>query len=194
MGKQVKLKDGTEVLLRRMTAEDLERSVAFFAALPEEDRAYLRRDVTKRKVVMRRIAESESGKAMRVVAEIDGEIVADGALELEPEDWKQHVGEIRLIVARPFRRRGLGILVARELYELAAAARLEEIIVKMMRPQKAAQSIFKRLGFERETVMPDYVKDLGGGKQDMILMRCDLEALWKKMEDFLADGDWQRTR
>jgi L-amino acid N-acyltransferase YncA len=192
--KMVELKDGTQVLIRKMTADDLDGSVAFFGALPEEDRAYLRRDVTKREVVERRIAEIDSGTTLRVVAEVDGEIAADGALELTGEDWKKHVGEIRLIVARPFRRQGLGALVARELYELAAASRVEEIIVKMMRPQEAARSIFKRLGFEAETVLPEYVKDLGGSKQDMIIMRCDLEALWQKMEDFLATGDWQRTR
>lgn len=194
MKKRVKLKDGTEVLIRDMTAADLDGSVAFFGALPEEDRAYLRRDVTKREVVEQRITEIESGAAMRVVAEADGEIVADGTLELAGQDWKKHVGEIRLIVARPFRRQGLGVLMANELYGLAAASRVEEVIVKMMRPQEAARSIFKRLGFEDETVLPDYVKDLGGEKQDMILMRCDLEALWQKMEDFLATGDWQRTR
>jgi L-amino acid N-acyltransferase YncA len=84
--------------------------------------------------------------------------------------------------------------MARELYGLAASARVEEIIVKMMRPQKAARSIFRKLGFREEVLLPDYVRDLNGKKQDMILMRCDLEALWQEMEDFLASGDWQRTR
>ncbi len=64
----------------------------------------------------------------------------------------------------------------------------------MMRPQKAARSIFRKLGFRQEVVLPDYVKDLGGTKQDLILMRCDLEALWREMEDFVASGDWQRTQ
>lgn len=194
MTKQVKLKDGTEVLIRQMTADDLEGSVAFFAALPEEDRAYLRRDVTNRDVVVQRTKEIESGAIQRIVAEVDGELVADGALEISGEDWKKHMGEIRLIVARPFRRKGLGVLMTHELYDLATAARVEEIIVKLMAPQEAGRGILEQLGFEQQTIIPDYVQDMGGGKQDLVLMRCDLEALWRKMEDYLSTGDWEHAR
>lgn len=194
MKKQVELKDGREILIRPMTADDLEGSVAFFTALPEEDRAYLRRDVTNRDVVRQRFEEMESGAVQRLVAEVDGEIVADGALEISGEEWKKHLGEIRLIVARPFRRQGLGVLMTHELYDLATAARVEEIIVKLMGPQEAGRGILERLGFEHQTTIPDYVQDLGGGKQDMILMRCDLEALWRRLEDFLSTGDWEHAR
>lgn len=194
MQKTVKLKDQTEALIREMTREDLDGSHAFFTMLPEEDRAYLRREVTQRKVVERRISESVSGAVMRLVAVADGQIVADGSLATSDEEWKKHVGELRLIVGQTHRRKGLGTLMARELYLLAASARMEEIIVKMMRPQEAAQSIFRRLGFREEASLHDYVQDQTGRKHDLILMRCNLEALWQEMEDFLASGDWQRTQ
>lgn len=194
MHKNLELKDQTKVVIRELTAEDLDRSLAFFESLSAADRAYLRRDVTKREVVERRIAECGSGVAERLVAVVDSRIVADGALELSGEDWKQHVGELRLIVASPHRRQGLGALMARELYRLAIGAKVEEIVAKMMRPQTAAQSIFKRLGFREEAVLPDYVKDLEGKRHDLIVMRCDIDALWREMEDFLSTGDWQRTR
>ena len=187
--KTVMLKDQTAVLIREMTVEDLELSLTFFQSLPEEDRAYLRRDVVLREVVERRIHEMLSGDVRRLVATADDRIVGDGSLEFSSERWKRHVGEVRLIVARPYRRKGLGVLMARELFLLAASAKVEEVVVKMMRPQKAALSIFQRLGFRQEVVLPDYVKDLAGRKQDMILMRCDLEALWQEMEQFLAWGD-----
>ena len=122
------------------------------------------------------------------------EIVADGTLEMSGEEWKRHVGELRLIIAPAYRLRGLGTRLARELFLLAAAARAEEILVRMMRPQKAARAIFRKLGFRQEVVLPDYVRDQEGEKQDMILMRCDLEALWQEMEDFVAGSDWQRTQ
>lgn len=194
MHKKLELKDNTEVVIREMTADDLEPSLAFFESLSASDRAYLRRDVTKREVIERRIAECGSGVARRLVAIVDDHIAADGALELSGEDWKEHVGELRLIVAGPYRRQGLGALMARELYRLAIAANVEEIVVKMMRPQTAAQSIFKRLGFREQAVLPDYVKDLEGKRHDMIVMRCDIDALWREMEDFLSTSDWQRTR
>ncbi len=113
---------------------------------------------------------------------------------LETDEWQEHIGEIRLIVARPFQRKGLGILMARELYLLATRKKVEVIVVKMMRPQVAAISIFHRLGFSEDATLTDYVEDLSDSKQDLIVMRCDLKALMKEMEDYLAESDWQRTR
>ena len=194
MKKNLKLEDRTEVLIRKMTGKDLTRSLAFFRSLSDEDRTYLRRNVTKREVVKERLREVESGTVSRLVAVAEAKIVADGTLEFSGQEWKKHVGELRLIIARDYRRRGLGIQMARELFLLAASARVEEIMVRMMRPQKAARSIFRKLGFRQEVVLPDYVKDLSGEKQDMILMRCDLEALWGEMEDLIATGDRQRTQ
>lgn len=194
MKKKVKLKDGSEVLIRKLGKDDKSRSLAFFRALPKEDRAYLRVDVTKPEIVERRIQTMESDRIMRLVAVNDEQIVADGSLELESRDWQKHVAELRLIVARPFQRKGLGMLMARELYMLAASKKVEEIIVKIMGPQIGAQSIFKRLGFHQDAVLHDYVQDIDGTKQDLVLMRCDLESLWQKLDDFMADFDWQRTR
>jgi L-amino acid N-acyltransferase YncA len=194
MSPKVKLKDATGIEIRPMREDDLDRSLAFFKALPSKDKAYLRRDVSRRDVVAARIKAMESGRVKRIVAVVDEKIVADAALELESGGWKEHVAELRLLVAKPYRRKGLGLLMARELYSIAAEARIEEIVVKMMRPQIAARSIFRKLGFHEEMLMPDYVKDIRGKKQDLILMRCNLESLWREIEDFIETGDWQRMR
>jgi len=194
MDKTVELKDGSTVLIRPMIRDELEKSLAFFHALPEEDRLFLRTDVIRKEYIQRRFRDIDAGRVKRIVAVVGDEIVADGALELEGHEWKEHVAELRLIVARPYQRKGLGLLMARELYALAAADKVEEIVVKMMRPQKGARAIFRKLGFHEEIVMPDYVKDRHGQKQDLIVMRCDLEALWKEMEEFLHGWDWQRLR
>ena len=65
MAKTVELKDGTAVVIREIGAEDLEESLAFFRALPEDDRRYLRRDVTQREIVERRLADVASGRVRR---------------------------------------------------------------------------------------------------------------------------------
>ncbi len=194
MEKKAKLKDGSEVLIRELKKDDLDKSLAFFRALPKEDRAYLRVDVTKHDVVERRINALESEEVSRLVAIVDGEIVADGSLEREHQEWKKHIAELRLIVAHPYQRKGLGLLMARELFALAASKKVEEILVRIMAPQVGALSIFKRLGFHQDAVLHDYVKDIDGEKHDLILMRCDLESLWRKLGDFMTDFDWQRSR
>jgi len=194
MKNSVKLRDDTEVFIRKMRKDDLIKSLDFFQSLPAEDRAYLRRDVTRKSVIQQRIHETESKKIKRLVAVYEGAIVADAALELQTHSWKTHVGEFRLIVAPEFRRKGLGMVMARELYFLALKENLEEIMVKMMRPQVAAHRIFKRLGFDDAVTLPEYVTDLSGTKQDLILMRCNLKDMWQELEYFLQESDWHRTR
>jgi L-amino acid N-acyltransferase YncA len=194
METQSTLKDGTTIVIRPMTEDDVDKSWAFFKKLPQEDRAYLRVDVTKRDVVEQRIRDMQSGVVKRIVAVVGDEIVADGALELAGAGWKRHVAELRLIVARPYQRKGVGMLMARELYNLASAANVEDVVVEMMAPQTSARRIFHTLGFKEEAVFPRFVKDITGRRQDLVVMRSELGALWHELEEKVSLSDWQRSR
>jgi putative acetyltransferase len=192
--KTVALRDGRSITVRRMKPDDVQRSYEFFCALPAEDRKYLRVDVTRRDLVERRTLETDDRRAVRVVAEHDGEIVADGTLELEGHGWGANVAEVRLIVARSWQRLGLGTVMARELFHLASQHRVDRIVARLMRPQAGAHRIFKRLGFHEEFLIPEHVRDQSGAWQDLIIMRCPLDDLWRDLEFELANEDWQRTR
>ncbi len=185
MPKIVKLKDKTEVLIRPMTRDDLERSLAFFSALPEEDRGYFRRDMTKPEVLEERVREMEQGSVKRLIALADDRIVADGSVVLSGYGWKEHMGELRLIVARPYQQKGLGSLMASELCNSARRAGLEEIVVRMMRSQTVARNIFEKLASCQEVEPRDYLEDWRETKQDLILLRCDLEELWRELDQYL---------
>jgi ribosomal protein S18 acetylase RimI-like enzyme len=194
MEKTVALKDGTEVTIRDMEPDDVQRSFDFFAELPKEDRKYLRVDVTRWEFVERRIHDIDPSRVRRLVVIHDDEVVADGALELQGHGWGENIAEIRLLVSSTFQRRGLGLLLARELYFIAAEAKVDRIVARMMRPQGGAQRIMKRLGFHDEFLIPEHVRDQDGNWQDMIIMRCNLEDLWKEMEGVFEGSDirWHR--
>jgi len=188
------LRDGRTITVRRMQPDDVQRSYEFFCALPADDRKYLRVDVTRRDLVERRTLETDERRTVRAVAEHDGEIVADGTLELEGHGWGNNVAEVRLIVASSWQRLGLGTVMARELFNLASQHRVDRIVARLMRPQAGAHRIFKRLGFHEEFLIPEHVRDQSGAWQDLIIMRCPLEDLWQDLEFELANGDFQRHR
>jgi len=192
--KNLKLKDGRQVTVRSMHPTDVERSYEFFCALPEEDRKYLRVDVTRRRMVERRTTELDRSRVERLVVVHDDEIVADGALELEGHGWGDNIAEIRLIVARDWQRTGLGTLLARELFHLASQYRVDRIMARLMRPQTGAHRIMKRLGFSEEFLVPEHIRDQDGIWQDLIIMRCPLEDLWREMESEFQTSDWRRHR
>jgi RimJ/RimL family protein N-acetyltransferase len=192
--KQVNLKDGSEVLLRNMRPKDVDLSFEFFCQLPEDDRRYLRADVTRREIVERRTTELDSGRVDRLVALVDDEIVADGSLELEGHGWGDNIGELRLMVSRAYQHLGLGTLLARELYYLGMQHKLDRIVVRVMRPQSRAHRIMKRLGFKEEFLIPEHVRDQDGAWQDLIIMRCNLDDLWNEMESLVEASDWRWHR
>jgi GNAT superfamily N-acetyltransferase len=194
LDKTARLRDARVVAIRQMVPADAEQSLRFFANLPEDDRRYLRADVTRRSVVERRAREVDPDRVVRLVAVDGNTIVADGTLELAGHGWGTNIAEVRLIVARPYQRLGLGTILARELYFLAAERKVDRIVVRMMRPQKGARRIFRQLGFKDEYLIPEHVRDQDGTWQDLIIMRCNLEDLWSEMEGMLEGADLNRMR
>lgn len=188
------LKDGSKVEMRSLARADLDRLMDFYRSLPEIDRKYLRVDVTARDVVEQRLKRIKTGDLVRIIALMGDEVIADGALELSPEGWREHQGELRVIVSRAFRRKGLGMVMMRELYFLAAEKKVEKVVAKFMRPQAAARKICRRLGFHEEALVPDYVRDRHGHTQDLIIMTSKMKDFWKEIEHFYSDSDWRRCR
>ena len=189
-----KLKDGTKLLIRTLTFDDLEKLMEFYRALSYEDRKYLKVDVTNRSIIEKRIRAVEEGSAFRIIALHEKNIIAIGLLELATEDWLRGQGELRVVISREFQRKGLGMIMIRELYMIAVQQKVDKVIAKIMRPQIGPRKILRRLGFREELVIPDYVHDLDKKDQDLIIMICDIKDLWKEIESFYKDSDWQRCR
>jgi RimJ/RimL family protein N-acetyltransferase len=192
--KKETLKYGTGILIRTLAFKDLEKLMAFYRSLPYEDRKYLRIDVTDKSAVEKRIRAVEKGSAVRIIALHNNIIIAIGVLELGTDDWHKNLGELRVVVARDFQRKGLGLMILRELYLIAVDHKVEKIVVKMMRPQIAARKICKKLGFREEAFLPAYVKDQDKKNQDLVIMTCNIDELWKEFEIIYKDSDWQRCR
>ena len=188
------LKDGRQVVINALHPDDLDALLTFFKALPETDRTFLRMDVTDRAAVNQRLEETLAGKAHRLVARSGPRIVAYGVLEHEGHGWQDHVAELRLIVARDHQRAGLGMIMARELYKLALKDDVEVVVAQMMAPQKEARAILERLGFTEAAVIKQHVRDRQGRKQDLVVMRCELQTLLREMQEYFEQSDWQRVR
>jgi RimJ/RimL family protein N-acetyltransferase len=150
--------------------------------------------VSHYRVVRQRFDAVDRGRSRIFVAIHSGRIIADGCLQLEGHGWGDNVAEIRFIIAEGWKRKGLGTLMAQELFHRAAEDRVDRIVVRMMRPQKAARAIFRKLGFTDEFIIPKHVRDLSGEWQDMVIMRCNLEDLWNDMEFLAQSMDVPRYR
>lgn len=190
------LKDGTKVKLRLLSVneKDIEKLMNFYKALPYEDRKYLKVDVTDEAIVRKRLKSIQEKKAVRVIALYDEYIIAEGELFLKDDDWYRDQGEIRVIVSRDFQRRGLGMIMMRELYYQALKHKVEHVVSKMMTPQTSFKHILEKFGFQELQVLNDYAIDRDHHKQDMLIMTCDMKRFWRELDTVYRHSDWQRCR
>jgi L-amino acid N-acyltransferase YncA len=168
--KTTKLKDGSEVLVRFMVPADQDRLLELFKGIPEEERVFLRENMAKPEAIANRVRALERGRLIALVAEAGGRIVGDATLQRRPTHWLHHVAEVHIVVDRAYRRVGLAHNLLYELFDLAREEGIETLLAEIMSEQAAAISLFERLGFRREAIFREMVKDLHGKKHDLLIM------------------------
>lgn len=183
--KTIKLRDGTSICIRPLEKQDGPALLSFFTSLPEDDRLFLKEDVTKKDVVNRWIEELNFDKVIPIVAEKDSAIIGDATLHLSRKGWQKHMAEIRCVVSREYQQKGLGTALMRELVAHAVEKRVLKISATMMDIQESAQRAFERIGFKKEAELKDFVMDINGKYHNLVIMVNDVSELWKKMEDLL---------
>ena len=187
--KTVVIKDDIQVLLRPMEAKDLDSLLDFFEKLPEQDRLFLKDDVTDRAIIAKWVDELNYDRILPVLAIHNDRIIGDATLHRDFFGWSKHVGEIRCVVSPDFQHMGLGSILVKELFSTAFAENLEKIVAMVMDGQKSAINAFQKIGLIQEAVLKNHVKDLSGKTHDLLILSNYTEELWKKMEDLIIDSE-----
>ena len=173
--RQFTLEGGRPAELRLMTPADADAVLAFAATLPPEEVMYLAVNFTEPAVVRHWLETIKSGRAMTVLACVGHAIVGEGTLLHNATTWTRHLGQIRIQVAPSARRHGVGRVLADELEAIARGLRLRMLTARMILDQVAAQSVFKRLGFQREAVLWDYAMTPDGETRNVVVVTKILE-------------------
>jgi L-amino acid N-acyltransferase YncA len=186
--KEAVLKDGRVVTIRLLANGDFDRLRAFFQGLSDEDRLFMRHDVTDPEVVARWVGQIDLERVIPLVAEEGEKIVANSTLHLSNHGWATHVGHLRLVTARTHRHVGLGTLIARELVALAEKRGLEKLQSQVIEDNVGSVKLFEKLGFEVVAVLKDLVKDQKGKKRNLAIMISNVADLERILEDWIHDA------
>lgn len=187
--KTFSLKDGRSIIVRPMIKQDAKKLFTFFNELPDEDKLFLRDDVSNKETINKWVKNLNYNRVLPLVALHKDEIVADATLHLSEYGWSRHVAEIRMVTSHKFRGVGVGAILARELYHQALKRGLEKIFVEMPSDQESTVKIFEKLGFEKEYTLKKHIQDLKGKKHDLLIMSNDVEVLWKKLESEISEKE-----
>ena len=158
--KKVTLPDGGVLTLRTMTRDDQYDLYSFFINLPEEDRRFLRNDVTDRKVIENWCRNLNFDRVLPILAESDGKIVANATLHYQTFGWGRHVAEFRITIDREFQGRKLGSLLLQELSTLAAKSKVKKLLARIVTTREVVIRAFTKAGFNEVAVLKNYVKDI----------------------------------
>jgi len=169
--RKVQLRNSSAVEFRPMVAADKDKLLAFFRKVPEEDRFFLKEDVTSPRVLEAWATHLDYDRALPLLAWDNGNIVGNAVLVRSRSGARSHIGEVRVVVHPEWRNRGLGSAMIRQLCDIAADAELEKVIIELVadREQEAITAA-ERLGFLRSAVIPEYFNDQRGRKHDLVVM------------------------
>lgn len=149
------LHDGDKVSVRPLEPDDKVRLLEFFERIPEEERYYLKENVSSVKVIP---IVAVSGKA----------IVADATLHLNRTPARSHLGEVRVVVEPANREVGLVRRLIREILDIAANLGLTKVVFELVaQREKEAVCAAERVGFKEVATkeiatLEDRIKDFCG--------------------------------
>ena len=189
--KSITLKDKTKIVLRLMEDKDMDSLVQFYQSVPESDRLYLRVDVTERKNLERRFGNLDYNHAYPILALENDKIIGVGTLFRPTFGWMRNVGEIRVVIAPDYQRKGLATVFVRELFFRALKAKVFKLQAEMAETQESAIAAFERLGFRKEATLKKHITDVRGRRRDLVIMTLDVEDFWYLIEDFVESHDFR---
>lgn len=153
-------KDGRRVLLRRIRWEDLDDMVDFINSLVEEGADIVRVEKVTREEeadwLSRRLAETEKGNLIHLVAEVDGRAVASAEV-MRNRKPMNHVGILGIAIKKGYRGIGIGTEIMKTLIEESRNAGLKVLVLDTYETNKLAQALYRKMGFKDAGRIPKAV-------------------------------------
>lgn len=175
--KEVVLKNCTEVIIRPLEIKDEPALHAFYSAVTEEDRWFMRFDV-KDPAVIRGWVEGQ-GEVFSIIAECDDRITAHARLHTHRFGCYHHQGRLRIIVLPEFRHKRLGSWMLLDLTRLAMDKGLRELRADfVIGVEDAAIEAAYKLDFFKKAVLEDFIIDSQGQLHDLLIMTKRLHKDW----------------
>jgi L-amino acid N-acyltransferase YncA len=164
------------ITVRPLKSEDAFRLSEFFSRIPEEDRFYLKEDVTSAEVVGNWAQHIDYDRVVPMLALVGEEIVADATLHRHRAGARRHIGEIRVVVDPRYRNLGIGSLMVKEVVDIAYDNAMDSVIFELVEGKEDdAIQVTERLGFKKVATLKNFVKDMEQNRHDLIVMELQLE-------------------
>jgi len=176
----VTLKDGAYVLLRALIHEDKTRLTEFYKATSEEDFRYFHHNVKDETLIASWCEDINYGKILPILALAKDRVVGSATLHFF-DGPKRHIGEVRLYLAKDYRKRGLGMKMIRALIDVARKQGLTILLAEVIADKTKVVKAFEQLGFHSNCALDDFFMFPDGDLCDVVIMTMSLRP---KVDEF----------
>ncbi len=161
---------GQAITLRPMVRADGDAFLAFSSKLDHHDLMFLRRDITSAKDLKHWIDEIESGLTTLILALAGDKVIGYATVQRSDLPWTSHVAELRVLIAKEWRGKGLGRVLTGDAFAIALSEGIEKMMAQMTLDQRGAIAVFEGIGFRPEALLRDHVKDRDGETHDLLVL------------------------
>ncbi len=165
------------IAVRRATPSDAPALVALAEAIMREGEGWILatdgwRSVGDERRYLKAVRDHPDTAVF--VADADGQVVARLSLSRDPHPASRHVADLGLMVAAPYRRRGVGRRLLEQSVAWARESGVRKLELHVFPWNEPALSLYESFGFEREGYRKEhYARETG--YVDAILMAYRLE-------------------
>lgn len=172
--KNVTTLKGQPLQIRTLVAYDKDRLWEFFKAIPENDKMYLKEDLSDPKIAEEWCRSIDYDEMLPIIALVGGKIIGYATLRQYQRTWQRHIGLVRVAVHPDYRKKGVARTLLEHVCELGQHCGLEKLEAEFVAEQDSAMRLFEMFGFVRTAVLPQHVIDLKGKRHDFIIMVFDM--------------------
>jgi putative acetyltransferase len=173
--KEVALRDGAVVGIRPLDEDDGGALLHFFLGIPEDERFFLKDDVTSPAVIKEWTGHLNYNRALPIVAVESGQIIGEAVLVRRRGNARSHIGELRVTVVPAWRNKGLGTALIRELCDIASDAELDKVLFEVVEGCEAdAAEAARAIGFITAGRIEGGARDIEGHLHDVTILGMPL--------------------
>jgi len=164
---KVKLKDGREVTIRFLTANDKEALFQMFSSMSSEALKWSMAPYTM-EVIQRWINNIKN--LIPLVAEYNNRIVGYASIYKFQHPRRKGIGDLAIYLHQDFHNVGLGTAMMKKLLQLAKEHKMHKLELYVVEDNKAAVALYKKFGFKIEGISKDSFFGSDGKYHNMIHM------------------------
>jgi len=172
------MRDGARVLLRPLIPGDRQMLLDFFLPISMEERKFMRHNINDPDLIASWADNVDYDKVFPIVALVNDRIVGISTLHFNTGTAK-HRAELRIFLAKDFKRRGLGSKLIQGQVDIARKRNIHMLEVQIISDHVEVIKAMQKMGFKNTCTFEDYFMLPDGELHDVVHLTLRL----RKVED-----------